>query len=464
LRDDLHQWQADGVGVALVGSGNATFARAFAEDFDLDLPLFVDPELVSFRAARLRRGVEAVASTGFLRNALRAYRSGARQTGIEGDAWQLGGVFVFDAVGRLHLAHRSGTAGDHPPAVEIREAVEVAVKGAAPALEERQPMHPLARVANASRAVLDASPLGSFDRLGFERHALGFDPNDLEVDLHGKRCLVTGANSGIGYATSERLAELGASVDLLCRNEERGQAAVDAIREATGNRNVRLVRLDVSDLDDVERVAALYGGETVDVLVHNAGVLPDERIESPQGLELTWATHVAGPHLLTKRLRSALERSGAGRIVWVSSGGMLTRRLQVRDPQWTKRDYDGVLAYAETKRAQVVLSERWAALLLGSGVVSNAMHPGWADTPAVQSSLPRFHAVTERILRTPAEGADTVVWLAAAERAGQLTGEFFFDRRAVTTHWLPTTRERQADRDALWQQVESATERETAAA
>jgi dehydrogenase/reductase SDR family protein 12 len=464
LRDDLHQWQAEGIGVGLVGSGQSFFASAFIEDFGLDVPVFVDPDLTSFRAAGLRRGVEAVASRGFLGNALRAYRSGARQTGIEGDPWQLGGVFVFDARSRLQLAHRSGTAGDHPPLEDLRAAVARAIDGTDPGLEERQPLHPLARLANASRSLLDASPLGSFDRLGFERHAIGFDPNDLAVDLHGKRCLVTGANSGIGFATSERLAELGASVDLLCRSEERGQAAVDSIRESTGNPNVRLIRLDVSDLDDVERVAALYDHEVVDVLIHNAGVLPDERIESPQGLELTWATHVAGPHLLTRRLRSALERSGAGRIIWVSSGGMLTRKLQVRDPQWSRREYDGVLAYAETKRAQVVLSERWSALLRGSGVVSNAMHPGWADTPAVQSSLPRFHAVTERILRSPAEGADTVVWLAAAEVAREVTGEFFFDRRRATTHWLPTTRERQPDRDALWQQVEAATERQTAAA
>lgn len=450
--------------MALVGSGNAVFARAFVEDFNLDLPVFVDPALDAFRAARLRRGIEAVASTGFLSNAFRAYRAGAKQTGIEGDPWQLGGVFVFDAQGRLHLAHRSGTAGDHPPKETIRQAVANAVQEKEPACDEQQPLHPFARLANASRRLLDVSPLGSFDRLGYERHALGFDPNDLEVDLHGKRCLVTGANSGIGYATSERLAELGASVDLLCRDETRGQAAVDAIREKTRNPNVRLVRLDVADLDDVERVATMYETESVDVLVHNAGVLPDQRIESPQGFELTWATHVAGPHRLTTLLCPALELGAGGRIVWVSSGGMLTRRLQVRDPQWRHRTYDGVLAYAETKRAQVVLSERWSARLRGTGVVSNAMHPGWADTPAVQQSLPRFHAVTERILRTPAEGADTVVWLAAAEATARVTGEFFFDRRAVTTHWLPTTREPQQDRDVLWRQVEAATERDAAAA
>ena len=141
-------------------------------------------------------------------------------------------------------------------------------------------------------------------------------------------------------------------------------------------------------------------------------------------------------------------------MIWVSSGGMLTRGLNVEDPGWFERDYDGVLAYAETKRAQVVLEELWAEELRGSSVCVNSMHPGWADTPAVRSSLPRFHQITEAILRTPAEGADTVIWLAASPAAQGETGCFFFDRRAVRTHWLPTTRESEEDRRALWELCE----------
>jgi len=94
--------------------------------------------------------------------------------------------------------------------------------------------------------------------------------------------------------------------------------------------------------------------------VHNAGVLPGERVETDDGLELTFATNVVGPFLLTRLLRSNLEKSPDGRVIWVSSGGMYTRRLNLEDPNWTERGYDGVIAYAETKRAQVVLSELWA--------------------------------------------------------------------------------------------------------
>lgn len=450
MRDDLHRWQEDGFGVALVGSGNANFAQAFVEDFALDVPVFVDPELASFRAARLRRGPEAIASPRFLSNAARALGSGARQEGVQGDAWQLGGTFVFEAGGDLRFVHRSETSGDHADPDAIEEALMSNASTRASESGDAASSGTLVKIANGLRPILDWSPIGSFDRIGFERHALGFDPDDLDVDLNGKRCLVTGANSGLGYATALALAELGAEVHLLCRNETTGRDAETSIRAVTNNPNVELRLVDLSDLDDVDRLVETYGDDSIDVLIHNAGLLPDERMESAQGYEITFATHVAGPHRLTAGLRPNLEAAGRARIIWVSSGGMLTRKLQVRDPQWKKREYDGTLAYAETKRAQVVLSECWAEELAGTGVVSNSMHPGWADTPGVSSSLPNFRRVTEAILRTPKQGADTIIWLAAAEAAGRESGRFFFDREAVATHWLPMTRETKAEREALW--------------
>jgi NAD(P)-dependent dehydrogenase (short-subunit alcohol dehydrogenase family) len=290
----------------------------------------------------------------------------------------------------------------------------------------------------------------SFDRTGFQIHSLTFRDEDLDVDLSQRRCLVTGANSGIGFETALALADLGADVVLLCRNPERGEEAAERVRQQTGNPRVSLECVDVSDLSSVRAASARLAAKPVDVLIHNAGVLPDDRSETRDGLELTFATHVVGPFLLTRLLQSQLEKSSDARVIWVSSGGMYTRRLNLEDPSWTRRTYDGVAAYAETKRAQVVLSELWADELRGSGVLVNAMHPGWADTPAVESSLPRFHSVTRNILRTPAEGADTVVWMAARPRTEQRTGRFFFDRKERRTHLLPFTRESAEDRRALW--------------
>lgn len=446
MRDDISRWVGDGITVALIGNGTAAFAQAFQEDFAFEGQLFIDPELVSYRAAGLRRGAAAIASPSLFADSARALRAGARQAGVQGDPWQLGGAFVIDQAGDLRLASRSETAGDHVAASEV----DAALKENAPVIVESRERSPLARVANATRSLLDVSPVGSFDRIGFARHALGFNAEDLEVDLYGQRALVTGANSGIGYETALALADLGANVVLICRNAERGESALASIRETTGNRQVELCVADLSNLADVERAAAELAKEPIDILVHNAGILPDDRIESPEGLELTFATHIAGPHLLTSILRPALEEGGA-RVIWVSSGGMLTSRLELNDAQWVEREYDGVKAYAETKRAQVVMSEQWAEEFAGTDVTVNSMHPGWADTPSVASSLPRFHRVTEAILRTPEEGADTVVWLAASPAASDVSGRFFFDRTPARTHWVPTTREREADRRAYWE-------------
>jgi dehydrogenase/reductase SDR family member 12 len=450
LRDALPEIHRRGAELVVVGNGAPHFAAAFREDFALEGPLLVDPELRAYRAAGLRRGRVEVLSPRLPRNALRALRTGARQVGVQGDPWQLGGVFVLRPDGALTFRHASREAGDHPPIAAVLAALE---PDAAPIDESSAPPPVQRWLGHALGALVDPWIVGSFDRTGFRIHALRFDPDDLDVDLAGRRCLVTGANSGIGFETARALADLGAEVVLLCRSRERGEAAAERIRRETGAARVALEVLDVADLAAVREVGARLAASPVDMLVHNAGVLPDARSETRDHLELTFATHVVGPHLLTRLLRERLEASPDGRLVWVSSGGMYTRRLALADPDWKKRRYDGVIAYAETKRMQVVLAELWAEQLAGTNVVVSAMHPGWADTPAVQSSLPRFYGVTRNILRTPAEGADTVVWLAASPKARE-TGRFWFDRQARRTHFVPFTRETEQDRRALWKLCE----------
>jgi len=304
--------------------------------------------------------------------------------------------------------------------------------------------------ARALSRVLDPTIVFSFDRSGFLRHAALFAPGDLDVDLDGRTCLVTGANSGIGLETARGLARRGATVWMLCRSRERGEAAARELRRETGSRRIRVATLDVSDFASIRRFVAGFRAAHVDVLVHNAGVLPERRIETEDGNELTLATNVLGPLLLTALLLPKLRASADARVIFVSSGGMYTQRLSLQDPQWLARDFDGVVAYAQTKRMQVVLAEILAERLRHEGVSVNAMHPGWADTRAVQTSLPRFHALTRSILRPPAEGADTVLWLAASDAARGQSGHFWFDRAARATHFLPGTREAGADRDALW--------------
>jgi NAD(P)-dependent dehydrogenase (short-subunit alcohol dehydrogenase family) len=298
--------------------------------------------------------------------------------------------------------------------------------------------------------LLDRSILFSFDRTGYARHRASFEPGDLDVDLTGRVCLVTGANAGLGREVTAGLARLGAEVWLLCRDERRGHEAASAIAREVSGARLRVETLDVADLGAIRGFVARRAPARVDALVNNAGVLPAERRTTADGLELTLATNLAGPFLLSTLLVPRLARSDDARVVMVSSGGMYTQRLDVRALADPPMPFDGVTAYARTKRAQVALTELWAQRYADLPITWSAMHPGWADTPGVRTSLPRFRRLTQWILRTPAEGADTIVWLVACRRLKGQSGRFWFDRRPVPVHLLERTREDADERTALW--------------
>jgi dehydrogenase/reductase SDR family member 12 len=274
--------------------------------------------------------------------------------------------------------------------------------------------------------------------------------------MGGKVVLVTGATSGLGLAAAEGFARLGATVWLPARSEQRGELARAQILASSPDSDVRVDLCDLSDLESVRQFAGRFSAQTprLDVLVNNAGALPVERTLSAGGIELTFATNVLGPFLLTNLLVPLLQKSKPARIVNVSSGGMYTQRIHPGDLQMGHEDFDGATAYARTKRAQVILTELWAEKLRGTGVVVHAMHPGWADTPGLKSSLPRFYGLTKRLLRTPQEGADTIVWLGAAPEPARSSGGFWHDRRQRPTHRVPWTRQTPEDREQLWAECE----------
>jgi NAD(P)-dependent dehydrogenase (short-subunit alcohol dehydrogenase family) len=179
-------------------------------------------------------------------------------------------------------------------------------------------------------------------------------------------------------------------------------------------------------------------------------MLAKSRVETRDGIELTFATHVVGPFLLTQLLLPKLQVAAPSRVITVSSGGMYARRLTVNDLQSHAGAFDGVVAYARAKRAQVVLNELWSERTAGTGIAFHCMHPGWADTDALRDSLPGFFRVMRSSLRTPAQGADTVVFLAVAACVAASSGRFWFDREPQPTHIVPWTRETNADRARLW--------------
>jgi NAD(P)-dependent dehydrogenase (short-subunit alcohol dehydrogenase family) len=198
----------------------------------------------------------------------------------------------------------------------------------------------------------------------------------------------------------------------------------------------------------VDRVLA--SEPRLDVIVDNAGAIQAERTLSPDGIELTLAVMVVGPFALVAGLLPLLRTSPDGRVIAVTSGGQYAQRLDVEDLEAAGEPFNGTRAYARAKRAQVALVREWTRRLGDSSVVVNAMHPGWADTPGLAESLPAFSRIMRPVLRTPAEGIDTLVWLAAMPEGRDVRGQLFLDRRPRPFDRSPTTRVPAVDRRRLW--------------
>jgi NAD(P)-dependent dehydrogenase (short-subunit alcohol dehydrogenase family) len=160
-----------------------------------------------------------------------------------------------------------------------------------------------------------------------------------------------------------------------------------------------------------------------------------------------------GPFAFVRALLPLLRRTDDARVVAVTSGGMYAQPLDVTDLDGTRLDYNGPRFYARAKRAQVALVREWARRTRGGPVSFYAMHPGWARTPGLSASLPGFDRLMGPILRTPEEGADTILWLATAPRAELGSGRLYLDRRSRPFDRVPWTRLRTAERVRLWDEV-----------
>ncbi len=317
----------------------------------------------------------------------------------------------------------------------------------------------MSRLTRGLDALLDRSVVGGYTEIGYRLRARRWAADDPRPGaLRDRVVVVTGASSGLGKATAVSVARLGARVHLVVRDLDKGRAAATEVRSEVPGAEVLVHRCDVSDLGYVRSFATELSGavERVDVLVHNAGTLPAERQESADGHELTLATHVLGPLLMTELLRPLLAAAGRSRVVIVSSGGMYTAPLAADDPEYRLGTYAGAQAYARTKRMQVALGplmqERWAA----DGIAVHTMHPGWVDTPGIVTSLPAFHTVMGPLLRDAGTGADTIVWLAATEPPPG-GGQFWQDRTPRPEHYLRRTRYPAADLRRVWAYVLAAT-------
>ncbi|KAK6195826.1 hypothetical protein SNE40_001177 [Patella caerulea] len=278
--------------------------------------------------------------------------------------------------------------------------------------------------------------LKEYTKNGYLSASKNFCEKDLEVDVSGRSFMITGANSGIGKSAAIEIAKRGGVVHMVCRDPKRGEDALNEIKEITGSQNIKLHQLDMSKPNDVLKFTKEFetSGEKLNVLINNAGCMVNTREVTEEGYEKNFATNTLGTHILTTGLTSVLSKYDDPRVIIVTSGGMLTQKLNIDDLQSEKlSSFDGTMVYAQNKRQQVVMTEIYATKY--PSIHFSCMHPGWADTPAVRSAMPSFYEKMKDRLRSAEQGADTAVWLALIPNIKQKpNGEFYQDRQVVSKH------------------------------
>jgi NAD(P)-dependent dehydrogenase (short-subunit alcohol dehydrogenase family) len=305
-------------------------------------------------------------------------------------------------------------------------------------------------------AALEISVVGSFSRIGpAVRRRLDGWTAPPSAALAGRTILVTGPTSGLGLAATWALAAVGARVVLVGRDEGRLRALSEDLSAVHGDARFPMVVADMGSLASVRAaVDRILATEVrLDVVIDNAGAIFADRRVGPDGIEATFALLVVGPFALVDGLLPLLRRTSGSRVVAVTSGGMYAQRLDLDDLESRATPYSGARAYARAKRAQVALMREWSRRLAPSGITFAAMHPGWADTPGLADALPGFYLVMRPLLRSPADGADTIVWLATYTEAASTSGRLFLDRRPRPFDRVPGTRLSAAQRRRLWDLV-----------
>ena len=256
-----------------------------------------------------------------------------------------------------------------------------------------------------------------------------------ETEKHGggigeKVCLITGATSGIGKATAMGLANMGASVVMVGRDRDRGEAALAEIKEGSGNDSVDLMLADLSSQVQVRRLAYEFkkAYPRLDVLINNAGGFHSKRITTADGLETTFAVNHLAYFLLTNLLLDVLEASAPSRVVNVSSGDHSNGTIDFDDLQGEK-GYKGAKAYSQSKLANVLFTFELARRLEGTGVTANCLHPGAGVRTNFGSGVSGIFGFTVRALRplmkSPEKGAETSIYLASSPEVQGLSGRYF---------------------------------------
>jgi NAD(P)-dependent dehydrogenase (short-subunit alcohol dehydrogenase family) len=273
------------------------------------------------------------------------------------------------------------------------------------------------------------------------------------LPIADKVVLVTGGTGGIGKATAIGLATIGARVGITGRDPARTEQVAAEIRAASGNPAVDAFTADMSSQAEVRRlaVAVLDAYPRLDVLVNNVGGFWAHRHSTADGLEHTFALNHLAPFLLTNLLLDRLKASAPARVVTVSSGAQAMGRIAFDDLQGARK-YSGQRAYNQSKLANIMFTNELARRLEGTGVTATSLHPGVVRTNFGAEDQAWYFAVITRaarlLLKTPAQGAQTSIYLATSPDVDGVTGQFFANCKPRTANKLASDTE-MASR--LWQ-------------
>ena len=269
------------------------------------------------------------------------------------------------------------------------------------------------------------------------------------VNMAGKVALVTGANSGIGKETALAIARMKADLVIVCRDRERGRAALEDIKSKSANNSVELMICDLSSQAQIRKLVEEFKQKhnRLDVLVNNAGVILTRRRVTEDGLESTFAINHLAYFLLTNLLLDLIIQSAPARIVNVSSTVHKSATIDFDDLQ-SERSYSAMRAYGQSKLANVLFTYELARRLEGTRVTVNCLHPGVIATNIFRDISGVVGAAAKLFLKSPRRGAETSIYLATSPEVEGVTGKYFDDRRAVRSS---TESYDEAIAEKLWQ-------------
>ena len=260
----------------------------------------------------------------------------------------------------------------------------------------------------------------------------------MSTNMKGRVCLVTGANSGIGRSAALGLAETGATVVMVCRDRDKGEAARSDIVARSRNDAIDLMLADLSSQSSIRQLAAQFREkhDELHVLLNNAGKLSSQRTTTVDGLETTFAVNHLGYFLLTLLLIEVLKASAPSRIVNVSSSAHRMGTIKFDDLQ-LERGYGGYKAYSQSKLANVLFTYELARKLEGTGVTVNSLHPGTVRTnlfKGVTGPVGAYINLLKPLMKSSGRGAETAVYLACSPEVEGITGKYFINKK-VAKSW-----------------------------